>query len=499
MAFGGMAGCWLALVLAPRFFTQHWPFQALFALAFGCYCWALMLLPQLRRLSPGAQLAIVLGGILLLGLPLLFAPLVFSDDLFRYIWNGRVSAAGIDPYAYAPGDAALAPLRDAAIWPHINAKLQASPYPPLLEALFALVYRVAPERPIALRLTMLLLNLAASAVLAALLRRRGGHAADALIYAWNPAVVFQVGLSAHNEPLMLLCLLLALWAWGHSRHRRSGALAPLALGGTRATGARGHSRHRRSGTRGQGGKGAEDPVSDAPAPQASAPALLSGFFLGLAVLAKLVPVLALPALARRSWRAALVCVLTVAAVYGALLLRGQRVLAGVLAEANTAVFNDGAHLAIARIAARLAPHAADTITGAVSAGLLLLCVLWAARRATVDMARPIGIVLAAYIVLAASVAPWYVLWVLPFVALDALPQPWRGPGARQTPALLLSYWIIFSWSVTFSELFYFEPRLVWILAHLLVYALPLLALGLCAWWGRTRGTIVAEPVAEALP
>src|SRR5262249_54615595 len=50
----------------------------------------------------------------------LFAPDTLSDDIYRYIWDGRVQAAGINPYRYVPADPALAFLRDNEIYPHIN-------------------------------------------------------------------------------------------------------------------------------------------------------------------------------------------------------------------------------------------------------------------------------------------------------------------------------------------------------------------------------------------
>jgi hypothetical protein len=34
------------------------------------------------------------------------------DDLYRYVWDGRVQAAGLNPYSYAPADPELAALRD---------------------------------------------------------------------------------------------------------------------------------------------------------------------------------------------------------------------------------------------------------------------------------------------------------------------------------------------------------------------------------------------------
>src|ERR1700677_4610524 len=49
----------------------------------------------------------------------LIAPPFLSTDIFRYVWDGRVQAAGISPYRYLPADPALTALRDAEVFPHI--------------------------------------------------------------------------------------------------------------------------------------------------------------------------------------------------------------------------------------------------------------------------------------------------------------------------------------------------------------------------------------------
>ena len=50
---------------------------------------------------------------------LLFAP-PLSTDIYRYVWDGRVQSAGINPYRYLPADKQLAKLRDSVIFPEIN-------------------------------------------------------------------------------------------------------------------------------------------------------------------------------------------------------------------------------------------------------------------------------------------------------------------------------------------------------------------------------------------
>jgi hypothetical protein len=60
------------------------------------------------------SLRLILVTAILLRLGALAAPVYLSDDIYRYIWDGRVQAAGINPYRYIPTDTALAALRDEA-------------------------------------------------------------------------------------------------------------------------------------------------------------------------------------------------------------------------------------------------------------------------------------------------------------------------------------------------------------------------------------------------
>ena len=65
------------------------------------------------------------------GWPVLFPPPFLSSDMYRYVWDGRVQVAGINPYRYVPADPALQSLRDDAIYPHINrADIARTIYPP---------------------------------------------------------------------------------------------------------------------------------------------------------------------------------------------------------------------------------------------------------------------------------------------------------------------------------------------------------------------------------
>jgi len=65
-----------------------------------------------EKSSRGSDIAFVLGVAAILRAFFLLTDPVLSDDVFRYVWDGRVQHAGINPYLYAPDDPNLAPLRD---------------------------------------------------------------------------------------------------------------------------------------------------------------------------------------------------------------------------------------------------------------------------------------------------------------------------------------------------------------------------------------------------
>src|SRR5215469_5685831 len=80
----------------------------------------------------------------LMRLVVLLAPPYLSDDINRYVWDGRVQGAGISPYRYIPADPHLAALRDETVFPKINrADYAPTIYPPVAEYIFFLGTRLS--------------------------------------------------------------------------------------------------------------------------------------------------------------------------------------------------------------------------------------------------------------------------------------------------------------------------------------------------------------------
>ena len=169
-------------------------------------------------------LAVVLVVAALLRLTLLFEPPLHSSDIYRYVWDGRVQAAGINPYRFVPADPALEPLRDGAIFPQINrANYAVTIYPPVAQMAFFVFTRVG-ETLWAVKLGWLALEALAMLALVRLLARLGRPPAELLLYAWHPLPVWEIAGDGHVDAGMAAFLVLALWAWTAGRRLATGAL-----------------------------------------------------------------------------------------------------------------------------------------------------------------------------------------------------------------------------------------------------------------------------------
>jgi alpha-1,6-mannosyltransferase len=134
-----------------------------------------------------------------------------STDLYRYIWDGRVQGAGINPYLYVPADPGLAALRDAAIYPNINrADYAVTAYPPIAEMFFFLITRIS-ETLTVMRLAMVGCELVVVAVLIDLLRRRDLPLTAVVAYAWHPLALWEIANNGHVEALMVALIMLSVW------------------------------------------------------------------------------------------------------------------------------------------------------------------------------------------------------------------------------------------------------------------------------------------------
>ncbi|MFO0577758.1 MAG: hypothetical protein U1A78_27440 [Polyangia bacterium] len=386
-------------------------------------CW-LAALAVVRRSPPPerpAERRLTVGLLLLalvLRLPALLPPLGHSDDVFRYLWDGAVQAAGHSPYQGPPDDPAYAAV--AAAHPSLHARINhrhlPTIYPPVAQAVFRAFVATAglpPDPEDAARRWRLFvggLDLTVLALLWPVCRRR-----DLRLWAvWAacPLPAMELWLNGHIEGLGLLPLVLGLLLW-----RR-----------------------------------AETSVLSAPSSvRRPSSALLAGAVTALAVLVKPVALAPLPSLVRLGARAraALLLGLLLGGSVGLWPYRGAGgAMLGSLGEYGRRWrSNDGAYALVyaaaaslvdaayqppyyepwrsKRLARLISGRARDTVwpdeltaalaRGTVAAALLALA-LWLARRGA-PAAESALLLLLGYQLLTPTLHPWYELWPLAVLVL----------------------------------------------------------------------------------
>ncbi len=383
-AFGWLHGIALPL---PRLLLP--------AAAFLCYGAAGLATAARPGTSNGTPIALIWTIAVLARLVLLPLPPELSDDIYRYLWDGRVLTHGINPYAYPPAADALAAVRTP--WHgEINHPDIPSIYPPLAQLLFGAV-AVAGGTVLAAKALWLGFDLGCGLLLQRIANRTGRNPAPVLVwYLWSPLLIVETAWSAHFDAVGLFLLAALIIAAGS----RDGPVAAPAAGAAPVG-----RRHR--------GR-AQHATRPSPFGRWHRAAAL-GALLGAAAMVKLAPAAALPAVVRRHGWGTLVAF---AAVCAALLLpfagAGLAGLAaltdGLRTYARHWSANEGAFALIGAVAG-------DPVRARIAAAALLVAVVaWVTRRGF-SMERALLWIIGAGLLLSPTVHPWYILWILPMAAL----------------------------------------------------------------------------------
>ena len=307
-----------------------------------------------------------------------------SDDIFRYLWDGRVAAAGISPYARAPRDPALSGLApDLA--PRIAHRDIVTVYPPVAQAAFRVFggggHAIAWKA----------FSAAADLAVVALLWSAGGPGSGfaAALYAFHPLPVTEAAGEGHIDSLGV-ALLLASLAYLVRRRRA-----------------------------------------------------LAGVAFAMSILTKYISLAAvLPLFHRGRWKFAGAAALSAAALWIAATRGGASPAGGMRDYAERWEFNSPVYIgAFALMESSDLPRKAKDAFLALKEewnhpewtqevfpyfysaffarallGLLLAAALLVIRRRPLGLSTSVFASLAALLLLSPTLHPWYLLWVLPFAA-----------------------------------------------------------------------------------
>lgn len=335
---------------------------------------------------------IILGVAVVCRLAVLYDDPVMSSDVYRYAWDGVVQHAHINPYRYVPGDKALAFLRapNQDLFDNMNRRDYAHTiYPPAAQFLFYLITFVSPTMTF-MKTAMVLFEGLTMWALVALLWHLGVRREQTLLYAWCPMLIWEIAASGHLDSVAMAFIAIALL----TRYRRR--------------------------------------------------PILTGLFLGLAVITKLYPLMLLPALMMRrttsrnrdlangifrlelkgwDWRMPATVLSVLAVGYAAYSSVGRMVFGFLGGYVEEEGLRSGARYFLLEVSQEIPGLHMLSTAGfyALCALIFVVLTLWALREAATPegagFLRPVlGLAFALMLLFSPHYA-WYIIWLVPLLTL----------------------------------------------------------------------------------
>lgn len=421
-----MAGSFLSLLFSVSYAVENYvnavtPFLLIYGAAFIVWGWAVWLILRSPSGAGSRGFWIIIGFAILFRLIVLPQESILDDDLYRYLWDGRMWLNGINPYLFPPNHYALSSYRDEIIFPNINYPYVPTIYPPAAQFVFAGAVGIFGSSLTGMKFFWTAFDVLTIAVTARLLKTAGISAERVIIYAWCPLVIKEVAGSGHLDSLAVLFTVTAVWLV----YKRPAASA-IALGG--------------------------------------------------AISAKLYPVIIVPYFMRRlGWRSLLIPVVVILAYAPFLSVGTDKLFSGFTTYARYWMFNPGV-FDIARRLLSLVTENGVLIAKALAGGGVMIMIVWRLFKCDDDvrgLSESVMWTLATLLLLAPTVDPWYLIWFLPLVC--ASPSPalllWTGlsflsysfyyadsdiawvRAVEYTPVLGLIAWNLFN-----DGVYFFKPK-----------------------------------------
>ncbi len=291
-----------------------------------------------------------------------------SDDVYRYLWDGKMLANGINPFALPPLASELQSLRDNVVWPFINHPHLPTIYPPAAQLVFWGTYSLFGLDLMAMKLVLSVFEIATLAILWIWMRRSGIEPTAWVAFALCPLLIIEFTISTHLD-VIGLPFLIGTWLVLFSGPQRRPFLA--------------------------------------------------GMLFGVAVLVKFLALIFAPLLLWELRRRELVAFIvgaatTVVALYAPLVILGGFDVFGSL---GTYLAQWHANGSLAYVFIYLF---GQEVARWLSAVLLIGWVAWHAVRRG-DVYERLLWTFAGFVVLSPTIFPWYLIWALPLVVARPLP------------------------------------------------------------------------------
>ena len=155
-----------------------------------------------------------------------------SEDVYRFLWDGKLWWEGIDAYAYLPAEFTKKNAWNQDLFAQLNSPNYYSIYPPLNQLIFSIaaVFENINLGIIVIRLFVITAELGTLILLPKVLLQYQRNSKWLLLYAFNPLVILELSGNLHFEAFVIFFLLWAIYEFGKQRNHLSAMALGLAVG-----------------------------------------------------------------------------------------------------------------------------------------------------------------------------------------------------------------------------------------------------------------------------
>ena len=179
--------------------------------AFACYFWVVKVSAKSNNFKHWIGIAILARVILLFAFPNL------SDDIYRFIWDGKLWLAGENPFDQLPGywlEKGNIPGLDQALYDQLNSQVYFTIYPPICQFIFTTGTFLSPNSiwgaALVMKVFLLVFEVGTIFLIIAILKRLNLPQHQVFLYALNPLVIIEICGNLHFEGAMIFFFLLGI-------------------------------------------------------------------------------------------------------------------------------------------------------------------------------------------------------------------------------------------------------------------------------------------------
>lgn len=179
--------------------------------------------------SKRRELYLIISFSILFRITLIPTELSTSEDVYRYLWEGKVVAHGLNPFEHPPESPKLTHLHSKELPSEVAFKNMTAIYPPAAQYVFAISYILFGESITGMKIIYLIAEVLTVLFIVLLLRHKNIDERFVILYAWLPLPVMEYFINAHIDPVGIMFFVLFVLLFLKDKYYFSAAAFSLAV------------------------------------------------------------------------------------------------------------------------------------------------------------------------------------------------------------------------------------------------------------------------------